>query len=526
MPRFAKFKALRGKQKPATAQTQQIEEPPPAQSAVSTFKEVYPLIEPYAYAAISRDANTGGLRYVIIEPTLRGSEGEFLARIKQLLTEELTLDVKSLGSREKAEEYLRGEIARLINDYKIEVEKETLDKLMYYISRDFIHLGKIEPFMRDHMIEDVSCDGVGVPLYIWHREYESIPTNIVFDKAQELDSFVTKLAYVSGRHISIAMPMVDASLPDGSRVQLTYSTEVTRRGSTFSIRRFRADPLTVTDLIMFNTLSAEMAAYFWYLIERKISILLAGGTASGKTTSLNSLSMFIVPDNKVVSIEDTAELNLPHENWIPSVARTGFGVVGSPAEISLFDLLKAAMRQRPDYIIVGEVRGEEAYTLFQAMATGHGGLSSTHADSVTATIHRLESEPMNIPASLIMTLDVIAMQSRVRVAERSVRRMTHVAELVRIDPVSKEILINDVFRWDPKADRFQFSGRSYTLEKIADRIGIPQDAIRRELERRKTVLNWMAKAGIRRYHDVSAVVREYYSDPARTFEKARLGLMG
>lgn len=191
---------------------------------------------------------------------------------------------------------------------------------MYYISRDFVHFGKIDALMRDHMIEDISADGVGVPIYIWHREYESIPTNIVFRTDREIDSFVTKLAYISGRHISIATPMVDASLTDGSRVQLTYGKEVTRRGSTFTIRRFRADPLTISDLISFSTASSQMGAYFWYLIERKASLLIGGGTASGKTTSLNALSMFIVPDFKVVSIEDTSELNLPHENWIPSVS--------------------------------------------------------------------------------------------------------------------------------------------------------------------------------------------------------------
>jgi len=527
MSPFGSFPRLRlskkAKQQDSVVVLERPAEPPPPQA--SSFKEVYSLQEPYSYAAVSRDQETGGLRYLVIEPTLRESEKALLTKIKSVLVEELKADLNALGGQEKAEQYLREQVQRIIKDYKIIIETETFDKLMYYISRDYVHFGKIEPLMRDHMIEDISADGVGVVVYIWHREYESIPTNLVFHDSRELDSFVTKLAYVSGRHISIATPMVDASLPDGSRVQLTYGREVTRRGSTFTIRRFRADPLTVSDLITFSTLSSLMGAYFWYLIERKASLLVGGGTASGKTTSLNALSMFIVPDFKVVSIEDTAELNLPHENWIPSVARTGFGAVGSPAEISLFDLLKAAMRQRPDYIIVGEVRGEEAYTLFQSMATGHGGLSSMHADSVTAAIHRLESEPMNIPPTLIMTLDVIAMQSRVRVADRSTRRMTHVAELVKIDPVSKEILINDVFKWEPKTDSFAYSGRSYVLEKIVERHGIPMDIIKKELDQRKTILEWMAKSGIRKYTDVSGVIRDYYADPTKLYEKARLGLM-
>ncbi len=521
---FGSFPKL-SRKKTQEQSTVLVEAQPEATQQSSAFKEVYPLQEPYSYAAISRDQQSGGLKYLIIEPTLRETERRLLEKIKTLLVEELKADLKSFGGQEKAEQYLKDEVQKLLKDYKITVEAENFDKLMYYVTRDYVHLGKIEPLMRDHMIEDISADGVGIPVYIWHREYESIPTNIVFSDARELDSFVTKMAYISGRHISIATPMVDASLPDGSRVQLTYGQEVTRRGSTFTIRRFRADPLTISDLIAFSTVSSQIGAYFWYLIERKMSLLIGGGTASGKTTTLNALSMFIVPDFKVVSIEDTAELNLPHENWIPSIARTGFGSVGSPAEISLFDLLKAAMRQRPDYIIVGEVRGAEAYTLFQSMATGHGGLSSMHADSVTAAIHRLESEPMNIPPTLIMTLDVVAMLSRVRVAERSTRRMNNVAELVNIDPVSKEILINDVFKWEPKTDQFAYSGRSYVLEKIVERHGIPMEQIKQELDRRKTVLDWVVKSGVRKHSDVSAVIRDYYADPAKMYERARLGLM-
>jgi len=496
-----------------------VSEPTPT----SAFREVYPLNEPYSYAAITRDPTTGGLKYVVIEPTLLDQEKKHLEKVKGLLMEELDLDLKAIETREKAEQYLRKKIEQTSRRYRIKMEKETLDKLMYYVSRDFIHYGKIDPLMRDHMIEDISCDGVGVPLYIWHREYESIPTNVAFDGSQELNSFVVKLAYKAGRHISIAQPIVDASLPDGSRIQLTYGKEVTMRGSTFTIRRFRADPLTISDLIAFNTLSSDMAAYFWYAIEKKESFLITGGTASGKTTTLNALSMFIMPDYKIVSIEDTAELNLPHENWIPSVARMGFG--SNEAEISLFDLLKAAMRQRSDYIIVGEVRGEEAYTLFQAMATGHGGLSSTHADSVSASIKRLESEPMNIPRSLIVTLDAIAVQARLRLGDKTVRRIQHVGELVSYDSASKEVVTNDVYKWDPKTDTFLYSGRSNVLEKISARFGLELESILEEVKRRKTVLDWMVKRGVRRYNDVAMVIRDYYANPTASYEKARLGLM-
>jgi flagellar protein FlaI len=522
-------KTPKDKKKAASAQaTVQVEEKPKVGAAEvpSSFKEVTALIEPYAYAAITHDPNTGGLLYYVIEPTLLDEDKVLYSKIHDILVEELDVDVRKVPSKEAAEKLLRAKVEALVKQYHIQVEAEVLDKLMYYLTRDFIHHGKIEPLMRDHMIEDISCDGPGVPIYIWHRAYESIPTNVKFEEIRELDNFVVKLAYLSGKHISIASPMVDGGLADGSRVQLTYSKEVTRHGSTFSIRRFRADPMTITDLITFNTLTPEMAAYFWYVMEKKACTLITGGTASGKTTLLNCISMFILPDNKIVTIEDTPELNIPHKNWISSIARVGFGTVGSTAEISLFDLLKAAMRQRPDYIIVGEVRGEEAFTLFQAMATGHGGLSSIHGDSVMASIRRLESAPLNIPRTLLPTLNLVGLQARLRIADKPVRRLLHVAEVLGIDPSSGELDLNDVFRWDPRTDTFGYSGRSHTIERLAERAGISMGVVQEEMRHRKTVLDYMVKSNIRRYQDVGAMIRDYYSDPNKVYERARLGLLG
>jgi len=199
----------------------------------------------------------------------------------------------------------------ILKKYRIKVPSESVDKLLYYIIRDFVGYGRIDPPMRDHFIEDISADGVNMPIYVWHRVYESLPTNIVFKGEEELNSFIIRLAYLAGKNISIASPILDASLPDGSRVQLTYGSEVTGRGSTFTIRRFRLDPLTISDLIALNTLSSEMAAYLWYIIENRASVLVAGDIACGKTTMLNCLSMFIKPEMKMVSVEDAQELNLP-----------------------------------------------------------------------------------------------------------------------------------------------------------------------------------------------------------------------
>ena len=487
-----------------------------------SFREVYPIQEPYVYAAIIKE-KTGKIKYEVIEPTLLKEEEEKLEEIKKLLMDEIDISLKEVETREKAEEYLKRKFQEVIKDYKLKIAEEAIDKLLYYVIRDFLGYGKIDPLMKDHLIEDISADGVGIPVYVWHRVYESMPTNIVFETEEELNSFIIRLAYLAGKNISLATPLIDASLPDGSRVQLTYGNEITRRGSTFTIRRFRVDPLTISDLIAFNTMSAEMAAYFWYIIENRSSILVSGGVAAGKTTTLNCLSMFIKPELKIVSVEDTPELNLPHENWIPSVVRPGFGLNGK-GSITLFDLLKAAVRQRPDYIIVGEVRGEEAYTLFQAIATGHLGMCTLHAESVEAVINRLESEPMNIPRPLIAMIDDIVIQVRTEVNGKPARRVSTVTEIVGMDPKTKEILAHEVYKWDPQSDSFVYSGKSYVLERHRERLGLTKKEVENEIEKRKAVLQWMVENNIRRYTEVAKVIREYYADPDRVYRKVRVGV--
>ena len=491
----------------------------------AVFREVYPIREPYVYAAIVKDPKTQKIMYEIIEPTLQKDEEERLKEIKMFLVDELNVSLKEIETKEKAENYLKEKTKETIKKYRIKVSPEAIDKLVYYIIRDFIGYGKIDALMKDQLIEDISADGVNIPIYVWHRMYESLPTNIVFEDEAELNSFIIRMAYLGGKNISIASPILDASLPDGSRIQLTYGSEVTRRGSTFTIRRFKVDPLTISDLIAFNTLSSEMAAYLWYLIENRASVIVAGGVAAGKTTMLNCLSMFIKPEMKIVSVEDTHELNLPHENWIPSVVRLGFGHEDKKGgSITLFDLLKAAVRQRPDYIIVGEVRGEEAYTLFQAMATGHLGMSTLHAESVEAVINRLESEPMNIPKSLIAMIDVVMVIARIEKEGKPARRATTTTEVLELDPKTKSIPTEEVFSWNPRDDKFVFSGYSNLLKRQMKKLGVTKEKVKRELNRRKIVLEWMVHEGIRRHTDVANVIREYYANPKRVYQKARVGL--
>jgi flagellar protein FlaI len=501
------------------AELQQPEKQVPQYNFLTTYA-IYP-DNPEVYAGIVKDSETGGYRYVVVEPQMNLLERQIYAKITRLLVDELEVDMSRLKDNKSAQAYLFEETKKLAKKYSIKISPEAFKKVAYYFTRDYIQLGRIEVLMNDPRIEDISCDGPKIPLFIWHRDYESIPTNVIFKGDEELNTFASKLAYVSGKHISIANPIVDASLPDGSRIQITYGREVTRKGSTFTIRKFKGDPITIVDMLKYNTVSPELAAYLWYLTEKRMSLLVAGGTASGKTTTLNAISMFIPPDQKIVSVEDTPELNLSHRNWIQSISRGG-GVAG---EITLFDLLKAAMRQRPDIIIVGEVRGAEAFTLFQAIATGHGGLGTIHADSVEAAINRLTSEPMNVPKSLLgSTLDCLVMQLRIKLKDKSVRRMVHVAEIVGHEASSDQIVLNNAFKWDPVSDQYQFSGRSRLFEKITKRYGTTPDRIRRDLEDRKIFLKWLMAKNIRDYKDVSQQIREFYSDKEATMERAMRGL--
>ncbi|MCX6666337.1 MAG: type II/IV secretion system ATPase subunit, partial [Euryarchaeota archaeon] len=329
--------------------------------------------------------------------------------------------------------------------------------------------------------------------------------------------FVVRLAQKCGKHISIAEPMLDATMPDGSRIQMTLSTAVTANGSTFTIRRFRVDPFTPVDLINTNTMSSEMVAYMWMAVENGVNALIAGGTASGKTSTLNALSLFIPREAKIVSIEETREINLPHPNWIPGVTRSGFGEVVANkvvGEIDMYDLMKAALRQRPEYVLVGEIRGQEAYVLFQAMATGHTTYSTFHADSAKALIHRLEGKPIDIPRVMLQSLDIITIQVSARVKDKRVRRCKQIVEIIDIDPTTKEILTNEVFRWDPIDDRFVYSGKSYVLERIRTRWGMGKDRLIEEIKHRVEILEWMRKYDIRSFKEVAHIVSRYTEKPA------------
>jgi flagellar protein FlaI len=481
------------------------------------LKNIYPIIDGKAYAVISTNHTTRQTKYEAVEPTLNDEDKKALKLVRDHFTATIDTTLTEVGGLDAALGSLKKGLDEAVSLHKLNLEEFRKEKLMYYLARDYLDYDKIDIMMKDPYIEDISCNGPNVPLYIWHRVYESIPTNIVFDNDSELDSYIIRLAYKSKRMISVANPILDAALPDGSRAQMTYSKYATKQGSTFTIRKFKADPLTIIDLIKNHTISAKMAGLFWYLVENKISIFCCGGVASGKTTMLNGLSTFIAPDAKIITIEDTPEVQLYHENWIRAVTRPS---TGSAVGITLFDLLKAAMRQRPDYILVGEIRGEEAYTLFQAMSTGHLGLATLHAESTQSALRRLETEPMNIPRMMIAGLNMIVIMARRDVNGRPGRRILTAAEVQGLGD-NNEIIVKDLFDWDPKTDTWNMPNQSFYLKKAAIMKGITMEQAQSDIDARAEMLTYLVNHNKRGFKEVTQVIRDYMSTP----ESARETLM-
>jgi flagellar protein FlaI len=437
-----------------------------------------------------------------------------LEKIVTHLEDTINTTMSEIGTVDDAVDFLRSNMEEADSLYKLKLSDHIKEKILYYLVRDHLYFGKMDVMMRDSLIEDISCNGPGVPLYIWHRTYESIPTNIEFTDHEELDSYIIRLAYKAKRMISVANPLLDATLPDGSRIQLTYSKYVTKQGSTYTIRKFKADPLTIVDLIKNETISPEIAALLWFVVENKSSIFVCGGVASGKTTMLNCLSTFISPDSKIVTIEDTPEVQLYHKNWIRAVTRPS---TGSSEEITLFDLLRASMRQRPDYILVGEIRGEEAYTLFQAMSTGHLGLATLHAENVDSALRRLETEPMNIPRMMVAGLNMVMIMARREIDGQPVRKIIECAEVKGLKE-NGEIDVEPLFEWDAKDNVWRLLNESHYLAKAAKTRGISVPEAKNDIRMRAEILNYLAEEKKRSFSEVTQVIRNYVTAPDTVHE--------
>lgn len=476
----------------------------------------------YTYAHITWDNEKDSLVYNVIEPDLSESDKELVEDIKNELEEKLDVDFEKLGKVE-ASEYLRERVEEVLEGMERSLSGERKKAIKYFLQRDFLGLERVEPLMKDPNIEDISCDGVDIPIYVWHRNprYGSMETNIRFKDKDVLDSFVRRLAQRSRKSISMADPLVDAALPDGSRLQATLGTDIARRGSNFTIRKFTESPLTPVDLIEFGTVDPRTLAYLWLAIEHQKSALISGGTATGKTTLLNVVSLFIRPQMKIVTIEDTPELRLPHDHWIPEVAREPISEEGGKdvGSVDMYKLLKESLRQRPDYIIVGEVRGKEAFVLFQQMATGHPGLSTVHSENLERLVDRLTTDPIDLPPSLLENLDIMIFLDKTRRGGNFVRRINQVLEMKRYDRDSDKPIVNELFKWDPKKDKIGSENSSAVLKEIAREEGIEEDDIKRDLKDRIKVIEWMVERGIKNLDSINRIIEMYDSNKENLMAK-------
>ncbi|MGA1793801.1 MAG: type II/IV secretion system ATPase subunit [Thermoplasmatota archaeon] len=477
----------------------------------------------YVEVEIYLDVETSEYIYNPVEPKLAPKQKEVFEFIIETFNKSLKYDRKAMEDLEEKEKFLEMEVRSILRDYSKYVgviNDEFLDPIMYYIKREYIGYGKIQSIMMDVGVEDVSCDGTDIPIFVYHRDFGSIRTTIKFETDEELEGFVVSLSQRAGKSISVAIPILDATLPEGHRLNATFGREVTTRGSSFTIRKFKEDPLTITDLVKFGTISPEMAAHFWLAVQYGDSMIFAGGTASGKTATMNAVSIFIPTSAKIISIEDTREVNLPHDNWIAGLTR-GSAEGGKETDIDMYQLLRAALRQRPEYVLVGEVRGKETMTMFQAMATGHVTYSTMHADSVKSIVYRLENPPISIPRVLIQALNLVAIHNQLRVKGMRVRRITELVEIVGIEPTSLEIITNRVYKWEPAGDNFVFGGHSNLYEKIMDMDDMTRDEVGTELNRRAEIIEWMVRNEVRLFTDVSTIVAEYYEDPDKVIKLLR-----
>ncbi len=477
----------------------------------------YSLLSPYANAHIFWDKKINELVYEIEEPILDDNEKRILEKLESSMLELININVAVDKTSEAMTVYIDKTARLLIEELNLKVTEESYEKLFYYLFRDFIGMNEVDPLLRDYFIEDIECNGIDTPVYIIHRIYRNMRTNLRYKDLEKLAGFVEKLAQRSGRYVSYAQPLLDGTLPDGSRINATYTKDVTSRGPTFTIRKFTKVPWTPTQLIAFNTLSPEMLAYFWILIQYKSSILVTGGTSSGKTTLLNALAFFIPPEARVVSLEDTREINLPRENWLPAVARTSIGI-GKVGEVDLFTILKSSFRQNPNYVIVGEVSGKEAYVLFQGMASGHASLSTIHADSVDTLIRRLQTPPIELPPTLVNTLDCVAVMTHTVINKDETRRLREVVEIINVDRNGVAI-VNTPFIWNPKQDSFYFKKQSKVFEKISTRNGVSVENLQREFLLRTKLLYMLYKKRVFGFDEIGKIINDYYKNPEEVLAK-------
>ena len=476
----------------------------------------YPVNSPFAYAVIAQSPLLSR-RYYLDEVPLTKTEAAIYSYLLDALEAELTVPREQVNPRQ----YFADQARKILLKYSIRVPAASWSKIIYFAERDLVGFGVLDGMMRDPNIEDLSIDALAKPLFVYHKGYESLETNLTISDEEQMDNLITRLSHMAGKHVSTAFPIVQGTLPGRHRLVATFRREVSPQGSTATIRKFREDPLTIIDMLNLNLMDYKIAAYTWYLMQNRATAIVVGATGAGKTTLLNALVTLTRLNTKLVTIEEVQEINIPHLNWTSLVSRESYAATEEKAgEVGLFDLVKAAMRMRPDILCVGEVRGEEAYVLFQAISTGHGGLCTLHADDSASALQRLVSQPMNVPRAFLPFLDLVFVVRRIAVPApgggfRAVRRVIAIDEVVGPEEVSRS------FRWDPRADTFKSTiEKSPKLERIAKDNAIGMDEVMKEIDRRALILRWIQQKGIRNFRELSPILELYVSRPDEVFKTA------
>jgi len=437
-------------------------------------------------------------------------DGDRERQLLEYINQVTTLNDSTEGSPlDKYTRFLRKKNNRLI---KVPVTRRELEIVNYLFIRDKIGLGMLQPLIYDPYIEDIGCSGLG-QVFIEHKIFKSLKCTLTFSSLDEIDQFVLRLAEQIKKPVTYKNPIADATLPDGSRINIVYGRDVSKRGSNFSIRKFSGVPLSIFDLVEFKTINYQMLAYLSLVVGNGMNMFVAGESASGKTAMLNALTTFINPLDKIITIEDTPELQVPHQNWIREVVQSTKAEDSSGA-VTMFDLLKAALRQRPNEILVGEIRGAEGNIAFQAMQTGHTVMSTFHAASVEKLIQRITSSPISVPKTYLDNLNLAILMSTVKLPNGKLgRRITNISEIVGFDSATESFNIVESFRWDSEIDAFEFTGHmtSYILEhKIAPMLGIPSNKrqmIYKEMDKRTKILTRLhQQEGITGFYEILEVL--------------------